>query len=41
MGAWGRDIDNWVGKTLKVQLAVQNVRGLLRTVIYGIPLDEE
>jgi hypothetical protein len=36
--AWGKDTRSWVGRKVKVQLQQQNVRGIVKTVIYGTPV---
>ena len=39
--AWGDESKAWIGKKVRVQLREQNVRGVMRTVIYGVPIKEE
>lgn len=39
--AWGDETRNWVGKKLKIELKDQNVRGVMKRVIYGVPIKEE
>jgi len=39
--AWGDETRNWIGKKVRIQLREQNVRGIMKTVIYGIPVEEE
>jgi len=39
--AWGDETKAWVGKQVRIQLREQNVRGVMRTVIYGVPIKEE
>jgi hypothetical protein len=36
--AWGKDTRSWVGRKVRVQLQQQNVRGIVKTVIYGTPV---
>jgi hypothetical protein len=38
---WGDETRAWVGKKIKIQLREQNIRGLMKTVIYGIPIKEK
>ena len=38
MEAWGNETRNWVGKRLRIKLKEQNVKGVMKTVIYGFPL---
>ena len=38
MEAWGNETRNWVGKRLRIELKQQNVKGVMKTVIYGFPL---
>lgn len=39
--AWGDETRNWIGKQVKVEVREQNVRGVIRKVLYGIPIKEE
>lgn len=39
--AYGDDSVNWVGRKVRVELLKQNVRGELKTVIYGHPVEAE
>jgi hypothetical protein len=39
--AWGYESRAWINKKVRIQLREQNVRGVMRTVIYGIPIKEE
>ena len=39
--AWGDETEHWVGKKVKVKLVEQNVRGELKKVIYGFPVEGE
>jgi len=36
--AWGNETKNWIGKRLRIELRVQNVRGVMKKVIYGFPI---
>ena len=36
---YGDDVDLWVGKHVKIQLAKQNVRGEMKQVIYAEPAE--
>ena len=38
MEAWGNETRNWIGKRLRIELREQNVRGVIKRVIYGYPL---
>jgi hypothetical protein len=38
--AWGKDRRSWVGRRVRLEKVRQNVRGELRDVIYGRPLEE-
>ena len=37
---WADDSENWVGKKLQLEIVRQNVRGTIREVIFGTPVDE-
>ncbi|MEM2351236.1 MAG: hypothetical protein QXT26_02395 [Thermoproteota archaeon] len=39
--AFGDETGNWVNKKVKIQLREQNVRGVMKTVVYGVPIREE
>ena len=39
--AWGDSSKYWIDKSIWVELKEQNVRGQIRTVIYGVPHKEE
>jgi len=39
--AWGDETRNWVRRKLRIELREQNVRGVMKTVIYGVPITEE
>lgn len=39
--AWGDDTRDWVDKRVRIQLREQNVRGVMRTAIYGVPIKGE
>ena len=36
--AWGNETRNWIGKRLRIELRDQNVRGVMKKVIYGFPI---
>jgi hypothetical protein len=36
--AWGDETDSWLGKKVQLDIVQQNVRGEMRDVIYGTPL---
>ena len=38
IAAWGNETRNWIGKRLRIKLKEQNVKGVMKTVIYGFPL---
>jgi len=38
--AWGTDTKNWIGKKVILSIKEQNVRGILRNVIYGVPKED-
>ncbi|MDI6813769.1 MAG: hypothetical protein QMD10_09560 [Desulfitobacteriaceae bacterium] len=39
--AWGDETKGWVDKPVRIQLREQSVRGIMKTVIYGVPIKEE
>lgn len=39
--AHGDDSRNWIGKKIRIELTKQTVRGELKTVVYGRPVEEE
>jgi len=39
--AWGKDTSKWVNKEIRLKIVEQNVRGVLKKVIYGIPIVEK
>jgi len=36
--AWGDETSGWVDKKVKIEVLKQNVRGEIRSVIYGFPV---
>jgi len=39
--AWGDDSANWVNKKVQIKMTMQNVRGEMRTVLWGYPVDKD
>jgi len=37
MGAWGNDTATWINKKVRIRKAKQNIRGVLKDVLYGEP----
>lgn len=37
--AWGDDSANWVNKKVQIKMTMQNVRGEMRTVLWGYPIE--
>ncbi len=37
--AWGDDSANWVNKKVQIKMTMQNVRGEMRTVLWGYPVE--
>ena len=39
--AWGNETKNWIGKRLRIELKEQNVKGVMKKVIYGFPIADK
>ena len=39
--AWGNETKNWIGKRLRIELKGQNVKGVMKKVIYGFPIADK
>jgi hypothetical protein len=39
--AWGDDSANWVGKRVRITITNQNVRGEMRDILWGWPIEED